>query len=223
MIVLDENAVDRRRAPWSTFKIPNLIIALETGVATDLAHWRDWNQHRPAANYWPTAWKQGHSLASAFKRSVVWYFQEIALEVGTTRYRKDLLRFGYGNASVPMHSDDFWLGGPLIISPREQTHFLKRVLDGSLVISDRTRDMLREVSLIKSAGDYALHGKSGSGRLEGSGVEGWFVGWVERARTPIATFALHLRAPDFRSLRDARFYISEKLLRTAGYLPQDWK
>ena len=137
MIVLDENAVDRRRAPWSTFKIPNLIIALETGVATDLAHWRDWNQHRPAANYWPTAWKQGHSLASAFKRSVVWYFQEIALEVGTTRYRKDLLRFGYGNASVPMHSDDFWLGGPLIISPREQTHFLKRVLDGSLVISDR--------------------------------------------------------------------------------------
>lgn len=89
---MNKNEVDWRHAPWSTFKIPNLIIALESGVASNLRHRRVWDeQRRPAADHWPQTWKQDQTLASAFKRSAVWYFQDIALEVGAERYQSDLI------------------------------------------------------------------------------------------------------------------------------------
>lgn len=218
--ILNEDMVDQRYAPWSTFKIPNLIIALESGVAIDLNHRRVWDQsRRPSADHWPQAWKQNQTLASAFKRSVVWYFQDIARKVGTERYRFDLQRFRYGNESVPASSDDFWLGGPLTISPCEQTYFLKQVLIGALDLSPETKDALREVSLLKTTNGYALHGKTGSGRLANKEFEGWLVGWIEREKKPTATFALYMRAPNYRSLESARFKTAKLLLQISGYLP----
>ena len=225
--VLNAVDIDARHTPWSTFKIPNLVIALETGVARNLDHRRRWDWlRRPAADHWPRDWRQDQSLATAFKRSVVWYFQDIAMEVGTKRYRADLVKFGYGNARVPKRGDDFWLKGSLKISPREQTEFLKRLFDGSLDISVATKEALREVSLVKVFADHALHGKTGAGplmsdRFDGP-FEGWFVGWVEQDDMPKATFALHVKGPDHRSIRTARQAIAERLLKAAGHLPTDW-
>ena len=224
LTVFGEDEIDRRRSPWSTFKIPNLIIALESGVAEDLNHRRVWDrQRRPAAENWPLSWQQDHTLATAFRHSAVWYFQDVASEVGTKSYRSTLRRFGYGNELITENSDQFWLGGPLAISPREQATFLMRVLDGSLVISDRTMAAVREVSLMKVAGDYSLYGKTGSGNVNTNSVEGWLIGWVERQQAKIATFAFYMRVPDFGSLRSARGDLAEQLLLASGYLPEDWR
>lgn len=68
--------LDTRLPPFSTFKIPNLLIAMETGVAQSLEAWRDWDPAgRNAQAHWPEVWKEGQTLESAFARSTVWYFQ----------------------------------------------------------------------------------------------------------------------------------------------------
>lgn len=109
---LNAENLDERHAPWSSFKIPNLIIALETGAARDLDHERLWDPaRRPAAPYWPSAWRQDQTLRTAYQRSVPWYFQDVALEVGAEPYRSALTKYGYGNAEMPDNDDGFWLGG----------------------------------------------------------------------------------------------------------------
>lgn len=52
--VLEGSDLETRHVPWSTFKIPNLVLALETGVAPSLEAWRTWDAgRRPAADHWP--------------------------------------------------------------------------------------------------------------------------------------------------------------------------
>ena len=64
--VLEGSTLDRRYTPLSTFKIANLVIALETGVAASLDDWRPWiPQERPAEPHWPEAWRQGQTLEQA--------------------------------------------------------------------------------------------------------------------------------------------------------------
>ena len=155
-------AVDVRHPPFSTFKIPNLLIALETGVARSLDHERVWDpQRRPPEAYWPDDWRENQTLETAFRRSVPWYFQDVAKEVGSARYRDALTRFGYGNVAVPDGNDSFWLDGPLEISPREQVAFIERLLLGQLDLRPETVDAIRAVSVISESAGYVLHGKTG--------------------------------------------------------------
>ena len=111
---------DQRHTPWSTFKIPNLLIALESGAIVDLGSRIEYNAaRRPAEPYWPEDWKQGQTAQSAFQRSVAWYFQDLALVIGAPAYRGYLGHFGYGNVEVPEGSDQFWLDGSLQVSPKD--------------------------------------------------------------------------------------------------------
>jgi beta-lactamase class D len=122
--VLDGSDLESRHAPWSTFKIPNLIIALESGFTADLDTMHPWDQRaRPPRSWWPEAWRQDQSLRTAFQRSAVWYFQDVAQHVGAPAYRDQLTAWDYGNANAPDGSDSFWLAGELEISVAEQVSF----------------------------------------------------------------------------------------------------
>ncbi len=224
---LNAENLDERHAPWSSFKIPNLITALETGAAHDLDHERFWDPvRRPAAPYWPSAWRQDQTLRTAYQRSVPWYFQDVALEVGAEPYRSALTGFGYGNAEVPDNDDGFWLGGSLKISPREQMMFIKRLVNGTLSLTPRTWHALREASLIDAHAGGALYGKTGSGPIQARDMdgpfEGWLVGWIERDGMPTATFALYVSGPSYSSIRAARLEIALALLTSAGHLSPNW-
>lgn len=216
--------IDARHSPWSTFKIPNLFIALETGAAIDLDHRRRWDPRRyPRQPHWPNDWSQDQTLKTAFKRSVPWYFQEIARYVGSDRYRSYLASFGYGNADLQDNSNDFWLGGSLRISVIEQVTFTKRLIGGEFAIRPDSWNALREVSLIGSASEHKLYGKTGAGPLHPHEIvgpfEGWLVGWIERTETPSAAFALHVVGPNYRSIRAARHMIAVHLLKASDLLP----
>ena len=216
-------AADVRHAPWSTFKIPNLLIALETGAAHSLAHERVWDQQRrPAESYWPNDWKQNQTLETAFRRSAPWYFQDIAKVVGGARYRDALTTFGYGNVDVPDDSDSFWLGGPLAISPREQVAFLERLVLGRLDVQQTTIEAIRSVSLLSETDGYVLRGKTGSGPVvpgEFDGAfEGWLVGWVEKPDAGAVAFALYVSGPSFESIGNFRYQMSARFLRAIGAL-----
>lgn len=219
-------AVDTRHAPWSTFKIPNLLIALETGVSRSLTHERVWNQEkRPAESYWPDDWKQNQTLETAFKRSAPWYFQDLAKEVGGARYVESLTAFRYGNVNVPNDSDSFWLGGSLAISPREQVDFLERLVLGQLNLRQTSIDAIRSVSILREAEGYVLRGKTGSGPVvqgEFDGAfEGWLVGWVDKPDVGTIVFATYVSGPSFESIGGLRYQMSARLLRAIGALPME--
>ncbi len=219
--ILEGSDLDTRRRPYSTFKIPNLLIALETGVEASLDATREWDpSRRPALRWWPEEWQRDHSLRSAFRASAVWYFRDIALEVGDETYRSLLADWSYGNATLPNGSDDFWLSGALQISVREQVTFLTEMLQGSLGISDAARGALMEAARAEQRGDITLHGKTGGGfGYLGGGAEGWYVGFVTRADTAPVVFALYLNGPTWISIRDARLALSERFLQEIGVWP----
>lgn len=221
--VLEGSDVDSRHTPFSTFKIPNLVIALETGAAASLDDWRPWiPQERPAEAYWPQEWRQDQTLGQAFARSAVWYFRDLALEIGSAAYRQRLTDWGYGNATVPEGADDFWLDGSLTVSLREQVEFLERLLDGRLGVRPQIIAALDEASLSVSADDITVHGKTGAGPDDPSNTDGafsgWYVGYLRRADTAPVVFALHAQGPSFRSIAGFRLAFSLRLLSDVGFL-----
>ena len=215
--VLEGSAPDVRRTPWSTFKIPNLVLALESGVAADLDHIFPWNEaRRPPADFWPQAWRQDQTLGSAFRRSAVWVFQDIALEMEPGHYAETLHRWSYGDAEVAAGSDIFWLDHTLEISPREQVDFLGALLAGRLGVSPETLQRLDEAARAGERADGVLYGKTGSGPVEPGDFdgrfEGWYVGYLRRSdRAPIV-FALHVEASSFSELNTFRRSFAEALL-----------
>lgn len=222
--VLEQSDLDRRHAPWSTFKIPNLLIALETGTAPSLDAWRDWDPvRRPPNSFWPKSWRESQSLGAAFARSAVWYFQDLALEIGGPVYRARLSEWRYGNASVPDRSDDFWLGGSLRISVREQVAFLANLLTGKLNVSDRSLSALDAASIGGKAPGLTLHGKTGTGPDDSANLNGafsgWYVGYLRRDNAAPVVFAVHVAAPSFGALRDFRKAFSVRMLEAAGFIP----
>src|SRR6187549_1510016 len=72
---------DTPLSPASTFKIPHALVALETGVvsATTVERW-DGTVHRATPS-----WDTDHTVLSALRPSVLWFFQRIAPRVGADR------------------------------------------------------------------------------------------------------------------------------------------
>lgn len=221
--VLEGSDLQSRHAPWSTFKIPNLIIALDSGFTPDLDTVRPWDQQtRPASFWWPDAWRQGQSLRTAFQRSAVWYFRDIAQHVGASAYRTQLTAWNYGNAGAPDGSDSFWLSGALEISVEEQVAFLASLLTGELGVPDAQLAALTEASLAREINEHALHGKTGGGPVVPGNFsgpfEGWYVGFVERTNVMPVVFALHTQGPSWNSIREFRQSFTTRLLIEANLL-----
>lgn len=183
-----------RESPCSTFKIPNSLIALETGVAPDAEFFLPWDSIQvPRQAWWPAAWARGNTLRSAIRHSVVWYYQEIARRIGPERYRASLAAFDYGNQDISSGVDNFWLGRSLMISPDEQVAFLRKWYEGLPGISDRSAAIVRDILLLETASTFALGGKTGTGNLSDGRNIGWFVGFVELKHT-VRVFALFLES-----------------------------
>jgi len=123
-------ACDRRLTPASTFKIPHALAALDAGVLDGAKTRFAWDQ-RPLA---VESWRHDHTLETAMRYSVVWYFQRVAERMGLEREEAYLKRFDYGNALTGGALTSFWLGGELAISPLEQMVFLRRFFGGSLPV-----------------------------------------------------------------------------------------
>lgn len=214
LLVAFPELVGEALVPASTFKIPNSLIGLETGVITDERFTLPWDgQERQIA-----AWNRDHDLSSALDESVVWYYQEVARRIGHERMAEWLRRLDYGNATIGSEVDTFWLEGPLLITPREQLEFLERMTSGQLDVSQRSVDILRRVMPGRQAGAATLRAKTGTA-LRVPGSHAWLVGWVELDNEVTSHFALLLLCePDSIPSRTMRWELAEQLLRTAQIL-----
>ncbi len=214
----------RRFLPASTFKIPNSLIALDTGVADGPDFALAWDRQKaPREDWWPDSWARDHRLRTALPNSVVWFYQELARRIGPERMATHVRRFGYGNMDLSGGIDRFWLGGGLRISADEQVDFLRRVHRGELGLAPRTTAVLKEILVLEDVPAYRLSGKSGTGP-DGSGGDGrqvgWHVGWVERGGQVwfYAMNLLHARVwEDWPPQR--RLELVKEILRELAVLP----
>ena len=119
-----------RLSPASTFKIPHALVALETGVVTPdtIEKWDGTKYARQPK------WMRDHTVISALRPSVLWFFQRIAPRIGASRMAEWLGKFEYGNRDVSGPITEYWVNGRLQISPMEQVMFLRRFYGQSLPV-----------------------------------------------------------------------------------------
>jgi beta-lactamase class D len=204
-----------RFIPASTFKIMNSLIGLETGVIPDENYVIKWDGTH---NVIPS-WNQDHTLKTAIKNSVVWYYQELARRVGKEKMQHYIEIANYGNKDISGQIDTFWLEGGLRISANEQVEFLKRLYKNELPFSSRSVNIVKEILVLEKTESYQLSGKTGSGQRI-TPHEGWFVGYLE-TKGNVYFFATNFESssPDGLANGDTAQKISLNILRGLELLP----
>jgi beta-lactamase class D len=173
--------------PASTFKIPNSIIALETGVIANDSVVFKWDGEKRKFK----KWEQDLTFKQAFQVSCVPCYQEIARKVGVKRMKYYLEKLNYsGMVFDTLTIDNFWLTGKSKISQMQQIDFLQRLYLSKLPISTRTQNIMKNIMLIEKTETYTLSGKTGWG-MRGKMDNGWFVGYLE-SNTTAYFFAVNI-------------------------------
>ena len=214
VIASDTDRSGQAELPASTFKIPNSLIALETGVVgdpdQDVFKWD--GVVRSIA-----AWNRDHTLRSAIAVSAVPVYQEIARRIGAERMQHYLDLLDYGNRDIGGGIDQFWLTGRLRIDPVQQVDFLDRLRRGSLPVSKRSQDLVVDILPVTRVGDTIIRANTGLVGAQASRPElGWLVGWAEKGGEA-TVFALNLDVREPRHLDD-RMRLSQACLHDIGAL-----
>jgi beta-lactamase class D len=219
----NESRCRQRFSPKSTFKIANSLIGLETGVIRDADFVVAWNRQKyPPQDNWNQEpfvhWAQDHTLRSAIKYSVVWYYRELALRVGKQRMKQYVTKFDYGNKAVSGPIDNFWLDGSLKISANEQIEFLKAFYKVQLPVSRRTTEIVKDILELEKTPTYKLSAKTGGGSISDGVYIGWFVGYVE-TKDNVYFFATNIEGANFAEVRDKRVELTKQILVGLRILP----
>lgn len=223
---INKNGLKQRHSPFSTFKIPHSLIALETGAVNAIDTLVEWDSEKyPAKSFWPATWKQPQTLTSAFQRSAVWFYQDLVPKIDPKQYEKWLARFSYGNKKFTVGSKEFWLDNELTISPLEQVNFLVCFLKTGCGVTAKNRALYETIALAERGEGFALYAKTGAGPIDASNMdgafEGWYVGYVrDKNAQPTSAFALHVTAENFSSIRDFRKAFSLQILSDFGFLKE---
>ncbi|MEA2957288.1 MAG: hypothetical protein QOJ58_2788 [Alphaproteobacteria bacterium] len=212
IIASDKERSGAAQLPASTFKIPNSLIALETGVVADpdkdIFKWDGVTRSIEA-------WNRDHTMRTAIAASAVPVYQEIARRIGVERMQNYLDLFEYGNRDIGGGIDQFWLTGNLRIDPVQQIDFVDRLRRGVLPVSKRSQDLVRDILPVTKLGDSVIRAKSGLlGAELGKPSLGWMVGWAEKGSAQ-TVFALNMDCPGPRHIA-ARMSITQQCLGDIG-------
>lgn len=173
----NSNRCKKRFIPASTFKIFNSLVALETKVIADentVIAWDGVERSFPV-------WNQDQNMRTAFMRSAVWFYQDLARRIGKERMTKYIQAADYGNQDISEKIDSFWLDGNLRISPEEQIKFLVRLYKQDLPFSTSVMKTVKDIMVIEHKDTYTLRGKTGwATNVNGVKNIGWHVGYLER-------------------------------------------
>jgi beta-lactamase class D len=190
----DADECATRLSPASTFKIPHALVALETGVVTPTAveKW-DGTPHPQQP-----LWDRDHTVLSAMKPSVLWFFQRIAPRIGAQRIHEWLRKWEYGNADASGDITRYWVNGTLRVSPVEQVRFLQRFYARELHVRDTYARLVEEAlaqkpGTIQNArgvhtltagwpGNAQLNAKTGATTIANGESVSWLVGAIEAGR-----------------------------------------
>src|SRR4051794_9538589 len=212
IIASDNDRSGQGFLPASTFKIPNSVIALETGVVEDpdkdVFKWDGVKRDIEA-------WNRDHTMRSAIAASAVPVYQEIARRIGSARMQQYVDLLDYGNHNIGGGIDQFWLTGDLRIDPVQQIDFVDRLRRCVLPVSKRSQDLVRDILPVTKVGDAVIRAKTGLlGAEIGKPSLGWVVGWAEKGSAQ-TVFALNLDVREPRHIA-ARMKLTQQCLSDIG-------
>jgi beta-lactamase class D len=179
LLISDSVLAETAKLPASTFKIINLLIALETGVIGNENEIIKWPGQIDTIKYGyrPDIYHD-MSVKEAFEVSAGWVFVELAKKIGIDNYRRYLKECNYGNQNLSEPGDDFWNFGEFAISPVNQVTFIRNLYEGNLPFSERNMEIVKRVMITEQTKNYLIRAKTGWTRENGLNT-GWWVGFVE--------------------------------------------
>ncbi|QPF38104.1 class D beta-lactamase [Acinetobacter sp. TTH0-4] len=172
--------------PASTFKMLNALIGLQHHQAT-ITEIFQWDGEKRAF----PAWEKDMTLAQAMQASAVPVYQQLARRIGSELMQKEVSRVGFGNQNIGQQVDNFWLVGPLKITPIQEAKFVYALATEQLPFNKSVQKQVKEMLLIEQRGDVKLYAKSGWG-MDVNPQVGWYSGWVEQPNGKVTAFILNL-------------------------------
>ena len=183
------NDLSRAQTPYvpaSTFKMLNALIGLEHDKATinEVFKWDGQKRSFPA-------WEKDMTLGQAMQASAVPIYQELARRIGLDLMQKEVQRIGYGNQQIGTVVDNFWLVGPLQITPVQEVLFVEKLANKKLAFKPEVQQAVQDMLLIEQKPNYKLYAKSGWG-MDIEPQVGWWTGWVEYPDREKVYFSLNM-------------------------------
>lgn len=172
--------------PASTFKILNALIGLENQKVTTNEIFK-WDGDKRAF----PIWEIDMNLGEAMTLSAVPVYQELARRIGLDLMQKEVKRVNFGNTNVGARVDNFWLVGPLMITPIQEVKFVDDLAHEKLPFKIETQEKVKNMLLIKEVNGSKIYAKSGWG-MDVTPQVGWLTGWVEQPTGKIISFSLNL-------------------------------
>lgn len=164
-----------RVSPNSTYKIYDALFGLEKGAITPENSFIAWD----GKTYPFEAWNADQTLQSAMHSSVNWYFESVDEKLGVTDISNYILEIGYGNEDMRGDFPTYWLESSLKISPIEQVELLTELQNNGFGFAPENINAVKDAIYLSSSDSGKLYGKTGTGRIDGKDVNGWFVGLFE--------------------------------------------
>lgn len=166
-----------RVSPNSTYKIYDALLGLESGIITPEHSIFTWNGEPYPFN----SWEADQDLTSAIHNSVNWYFQAIDSQAGFEAVRTFLQTINYGNQNTGTNLNLYWTDFSLKISPIEQVELLQDFYQNNFHFDSKNIQAVKKALLLSTTSSGSLYGKTGTGRVNGKDVNGWFIGYIETA------------------------------------------
>ncbi len=224
LLMVNKERAKQRLSPFSTFKIPNSLIALETKLIANKEQTLTFDKNKyPVQAWWPSVWKlPTYNLATAFKFSMVAIYKQMATDIGQDKMQSYISNFDYGNKDISSGLDSFWLNGSMQISAIEQVRFLQKMHQGQLAINKNSFDTLKEIMLVETNATYSLYAKTGAGRANAEDKSsktmlGWYVGFVENTEG-VHYFAFNFTRDSYAQMKASRVAIARNHLKKAGII-----
>ena len=171
--------------PASTFKMLNALIGIENGLTTpdEVYKWRGEKRLFPA-------WEKDMTLTQAMTASAVPVYQELARRIGLNRMQNEVKRIGFGNSNIGNKVDDFWLVGPLKITPQQEAEFAYELANNKLPVSSASQEKVQTMMFNEEVNGNKVYAKSGWGDVEPQ--VGWLTGWIVKPNGKIVAFSLNM-------------------------------
>lgn len=187
----DREHATLRVAPNSTYKIYDALFGLEEGVITPENSFIAWN----GESYPLEAWNTDQTLQSAMASSVNWYFQAVDERLGASNVYSYLQKIGYGNENMSSDFSSYWMESSLEISPIEQVELLTKLHSNSFGFAPENINAVKDAICLSTEHAGTFYGKTGTGRVDGQDVNGWFIGYIETTDNTYF-FATNIRSDD---------------------------
>nr|WP_231869607.1 OXA-294 family class D beta-lactamase OXA-982 [Acinetobacter vivianii]QWA20181.1 OXA-294 family class D beta-lactamase OXA-982 [Acinetobacter vivianii] len=209
----DLSRADQRYIPASTFKMLNALIGIQHHKTSPNEVFK-WDGQKRAFR----SWEKDLTLAEAMQASAVPVYQELARRIGLELMASEVKRVGYGNQNIGTQVDNFWLVGPLEITPVEEVKFAYALAKQQLPFDPSTQQQVRDMLLIENVQGTRIYAKSGWG-MDVNPQVGWWTGWIEQPNGQVTAFSLNMEMKKAEHA-DARKAIIYQALQQLGLLPQ---